>query len=289
MRLSELRPVLLSLYVTNGSVEIMKIVPPSIREAAFNCPHCGAYTSQSWANIFAKFLTGETKTPIIPDVKALEKVRESREIKPEIKAHIEEHVQLMIQGDPFIERHESISYLDTEIYNIWISRCFNCKGLAVWVHENLVYPALKTGKPPNPDIPSEIRRDIEEARGIVDQSPRGAAALLRLAIQKLCAHLGERGKNIDDDIASLVKKGLNPLVQQSLDVVRVVGNEAVHPGVIDLRDDRATTERLFDLVNLVADQMISHPKSVQEMYEKLPSSKLEAIQRRDSGVKPESI
>ena len=63
--------------------------------------------------------------------------------------------------------------------------------------------------------------------------------------------------------------------------MRVIGNEAVHPGVIDLRDDRASAERLFDLVNIVAEQMITHPRSVQEMYEKLPSSKIDAIQRRD--------
>lgn len=265
----------------------MKIVPPSIKETAFNCPHCGAYTSQTWANLFAKFLPSETKTPLIPDTQALERVRTSHDLKPEMKARIEEHFQLMSQGDPFFERHDNSAYLDTEIHNAWVSRCFNCKGVAVWVHARLVYPALKIGARPNSDIPAEIRKDVEEARGIVDLSPRGAAALLRLAIQKLCAHLGEHGRNIDEDIASLVKKGLNPLVQQSLDVVRVIGNEAVHPGVIDLRDDRATTERLFDLVNLVADQMISHPKSVQEMYAKLPSSKLEAIQRRDGNTKSE--
>ena len=40
-----------------------------------------------------------------------------------------------------------------------------------------------------------------------------------------CGHLGESGKNINDDIAALVKKGLNLMIQQSLDVVRVIGNE----------------------------------------------------------------
>ncbi len=107
---------------------------------------------------------------------------------------------------------------------------------------------------------------------------------MRLVIQKLCAHLGEKGKNIDDDIASLISKGLNPLVQKALDVVRVIGNEAVHPGIIDLKDDRDTALRLFGLVNAIADQMITHPKSVQEMYNQLPPGKLAAIDARNEKV-----
>jgi hypothetical protein len=98
-------------------------------------------------------------------------------------------------------------------------------------------------------------------------------------------HLGEKGKKIDDDIASLVKKGLDSRVQQALDVVRVIGNNAVHPGQIDLSDDRATAEKLFGLVNLIAEIMISQPKHVRSMFDSLPKAALEAIQRRDSPKK----
>jgi len=141
------------------------------------------------------------------------------------------------------------------------------------------------GVHPNPDLPDNITRDYEEARGILGESPRGAAALLRLCVQKLCIHIGEKGKNIDDDIASLVAKGLNPLVQKSLDIVRVIGNEAVHPGVIDLNDDRDTASQLLILINSIADQMISHPKKIEELYGKLPESKREAIEKRDNQAK----
>jgi hypothetical protein len=117
--------------------------------------------------------------------------------------------------------------------------------------------------------------------GIADRSPRGVAALLRLCVQKLCKHLGETGKDINADIASLVKKGLPARVQQALDVVRVIGNNAVHPGQIDLKDDRKIVAVLFELVNLIAQHMISEPKAVQEMYAKLPQSALDTIAKRD--------
>jgi len=44
-----------------------------------------------------------------------------------------------------------------------------------------------------------------------------------------CQQLFGLYKNLDDDIASLVSKGLDPRVQKTLDVVRVIGNNSVHP------------------------------------------------------------
>jgi hypothetical protein len=78
-----------------------------------------------------------------------------------------------------------------------------------------------------------------------------------------------------------VKKGLPARIQQALDVVRVIGNNAVHPGQIDLKDDQGTVTVLFELLNLIAQHMISEPKAVQEMYDKLPQSAREQIAKRD--------
>jgi hypothetical protein len=72
--------------------------------------------------------------------------------------------------------------------------------------------------------------------------------------------LGESGTNINSDIASLVKKGLNPKIQKSLDVVCVIGNEAVHPGTIDLRDNTDVAIQLCKIINIVTEAMIGlHP------------------------------
>jgi hypothetical protein len=163
-----------------------------------------------------------------------------------------------------------------------LCRCDQCGGFIIWVDHKMVYPAAVVAPPPNPDIPVEIAADYEEARIISSQSPRGAAALLRLCVQKLCKHLGETGKNINDDIGSLVSKGLPAKVQQALDVVRVVGNNAVHPGQIDLNDTPEVAHRLFSLVNIVTDVMISQPKQINALYESVvPEETKEAIMKRD--------
>jgi hypothetical protein len=145
----------------------------------------------------------------------------------------------------------------------------------------MVHPDSSTAPMPNSDLPDDIRQDFEEARSIINRSPRGAAALLRLCVQKLCAHLGESGKNINQDIAGLVKKGLNPRIQKSLDIVRVIGNEAVHLGELDLRDDPDTAAQLAKLVNIIADVMITQPKHIDTLYDSLPVEKKEQIEKRD--------
>jgi hypothetical protein len=116
---------------------------------------------------------------------------------------------------------------------------------------------------------------------IANLSPRGAAALLRLAIQKLCIYLGGAGSNINSDIAQLVSNGLPPKVQEALDSVRVIGNEAVHPGTLDLKDDRKTVGMLFRLINFIAIKMITEPREIAEIYGSLPPDKLKAIAKRD--------
>lgn len=211
----------------------------------------------------------------------VENIRHAKELEEEMRQNLLEWVRKMDSGLVFLDQNKQGSYIYNDVNNLFLSQCYNCKKVAVWVHQNLVFPAHRLGPEPNADLPEAIVQDFEEARTILNYSPRGAAALLRLSIQKLCAFLGEKGKNIDDDIASLVSKGLNPLVQKSLDVVRVIGNEAVHPGVIDLKDDPDTALRLLGLVNIIAEQMISHPKAIREMYEQLPEGKKQAIEQRN--------
>jgi hypothetical protein len=161
------------------------------------------------------------------------------------------------------------------------STCSHCGGMAIWCDEKLIYPIVGPAEMPNPDMPEEIQADYDEANSIANISPRGAAALLRLAIQKLCKHLGKPGKTINEDIAALVADGLPPKVQQALDSVRVIGNEAVHPGTIDLRDDPSIVAQLFKLTNFIVQKLITEPKEIDGIYGGLPKHKRKEIERRD--------
>ena len=55
--------------------------------------------------------------------------------------------------------------------------------------------------------------------------------------------------------------------------MRVIGEEAVPPGQIDPSDDAETAFVLFNLLNLIVDSLITQPRRVNEILEKLPDTK----------------
>ena len=161
------------------------------------------------------------------------------------------------------------------------SNCHHCFEFCYWFNGRMIVPSEAPVPPPHIDLPAPCIDDYDEARGIVARSPRASAALLRLTIQKLLSELGEKGKNINDDIGSLVSKGLPIEVQQALDYCRVVGNNAVHPGEIDLNDDPSIAHSLFEMINFIVEVRISQPKKIADLYNILPEGALSAVTKRD--------
>lgn len=196
-----------------------------------------------------------------------------------------------MEWTPLLYGRNALTLNPTEFH---LSRCLSCKKASLWEEVDtsrdpadhsigkMRHPATTTAPLPHPDLLEKCLPDYTEARSIAQASPRGAAALLRLCIQKLCAELGQSGKNLNDDIAALVKQGLPTQVQQALDIVRVTGNEAVHPGSMTESDHSERVNTLFKLVNIIVEQMISQPKRVADMYLSLPDGSRSAIEKRDA-------
>jgi hypothetical protein len=224
--------------------EQVPYVPPEFDKSAFNCPHCGAYSKQEWKSTAA--LDFEKLPSTLPIIEGLRVAYCHYCIAEPARRKM---------GDEYT-------------YTIW--------------HLNrMIYPEDIGVPPPNTDLQEDIQKDYQEAGAIVNKSPRGAAALLRLCIQKLCKQLGEQGRDINTDIHNLVQKGLPQDIQKALDVVRVIGNSAVHAGQIDIQDDRDIAISLFLLVNRIADVMITSAKRIETLYEMLPQTIRDQIQKRD--------
>lgn len=161
-------------------------------------------------------------------------------------------------------------------FSDWLfSKCENCKEVAVWHREEMVHPLSCPVDEPNIDMPESVRSRYLEASRVVALSPTSAAALLRLALQLLLEEiLGESSTgNIFKDINILKQRPLDSSLIKALDIIRISGNESVHPGTLNLAENKDDALYLFDLLNMICDQCFTQPRKMQEMYERLPESK----------------
>ena len=82
---------------------------------------------------------------------------------------------------------------------------------------------------------------------------------------------------IDHFLLPLVEKGLNPQIQKSLDILRITGNNAVHPGEIAIEEDSEQVLKLFELLNIIAEKMITELEEIDSFYDDLPDNSKESV------------
>ena len=240
-------------------------VSPEYKAKGFTCPHCGVHASQVWE-------WGEPRSATwIRDsvVCALDKLhmlghpygKLERELKRDLERELERELcaRMLAPG------------LHTQ--KLMVARCVRCEDISIWVDKRMIYPDSPGVVAPNEDLPPEVKEDYLEAASVLQKSPRAAAALLRLALQKLCKQLGGKGENIQKDIDLLVKRGMPHRVVDAMDSVRIIGNNAVHPGELDIRDNPEIATGLFDLINLAAEKTLTEPRELKEFYATLPDSR----------------
>lgn len=215
--------------------------------SGFNCPHCGLYAKQN----FYTPCKGSNHE----------------------QSYLSKILNALLDDD-FVDDYYHISKLS-------VCFCDHCAKYTLWVDKQLVYPNLTIAPEPVNDMPDDVKYDFSEARYVVQRSPRSAAALLRLALQKLMPHIGQDGKNINSDIGNLVNEGMSKELQEQLDVLRVIGNESVHPGELDMKDDIETAIALFHLLNSFVQLKITSKITTENLLNnKVPNSKREHIRLR---------
>lgn len=161
------------------------------------------------------------------------------------------------------------------------TRCNHCFEFIFWEDEKLVYPVGNLGLPPIEGMPKKVKDIYNEASKIVNLSPRASCGLLRLAVETLLNNMNIEGRTLDKKIGTLVEKGLPEEVQKSLDSLRVIGNDALHNGQMDLSNDIDTAKQLFDILNFIVEEQINRPKRIKKLYNSLPEDKKKGIENRD--------
>lgn len=256
-----------------------KPVTPTLGAKSFSCPHCTAMSAQTW---FMLLLDNFEKNQR-PQVFSNADVDRSFLKKMEDGADRNRWIAFFDRFEKNEVTYEYVNYgrSDARMVNMWLSRCYSCDAFTVWVKDQIVWPETESTIVIPEDLPGVMRAEVEEARNIIDKSPRGAAALLRLAIQNMMPVLDIEEDNLDKAIGALVKKGLDPAIQQAFDVVRIVGNNSVHPGQIDMKDNKEMALKLFTLIDMIVENMITRPNQLKALYGEMPPGALKAIEKRD--------
>lgn len=258
---------------------------PAIGKLEFNCPRCGVRASQAWQNTYCRPLDeGRTPTRLthIWIDEFLENKKNEKIGGP--SGEVIAYWRRIAEQDVFnADDWDSINA--KLINNLSAARCAHCKNLSVWINNDMVFP--HGGEvPAHEDMPEDVKTTFSEAAKILSASPRASAALSRLALQQLCVALGCQKKTLDEKIGELVAKGLSKEIEMMLDSVRVIGNNAVHPGEIDLRDGHDTARFLLECMNRICQRLITEKREVEDLYEMLPEGARSAIERRNAKLLP---
>ena len=216
-------------------------VEPRLGLESFSCPHCNVVAHQEWFSLFLKAENNAADVIVLTPEAAMSLVE-----------HLDDEEDRK-RGEQFIERlknneatyqHQKYSQnLKVKMVNLHLSTCYSCKEFAVWVRDRLVFPARVE------EIPTLRKEDFEEAATFLNSSPRGVVALIHLCVHKLMPLLTESGKIVDDEIASLVRRGLAVEIQEERDLLRRIGT-----GEIDLKGDKVMETKLFDFLKQIVER-----------------------------------
>lgn len=217
-------------------------VTPKYLSNVFTCPYCDVTAKQKWYG------------------------RDN-----EVSAHL---VSVSGREDRVLQFFGEV--ISDDAFTEWLfSKCENCGQIAVWHNDEIVHPFTCPVNEPNADMPESVRNRYIEASKVIALSPVSAAALLRLALQLLLKEVlqEESSGNIFQDIKKLKDRPIDSSLIKALDIIRISGNESVHPGTLNLNESKDDALYLFDLLNMICDQFFTQPRKMQEMYERMPESK----------------
>lgn len=214
-----------------------KYVKPTFREKAFNCPHCGAYSTMKWD----KFYDGSN------------------------------YYEKKVEGYSFFD--SLCCYCDKQM--IWYvkgeqARVFFPREVAIAPEENMpdkvreIYEeaSLVLGDSPRASC-ALLRLTLQELMRYLQENVNGYSEL--------------KIENLNQDIKEVINIGNfhqaeKEMIEEAMNSVRLIGNKAVHPSELDINDNPEIANILFEMINFIVREIITKPKERQEKLGKLSNA-----------------
>ena len=125
-------------------------------------------------------------------------------------------------------------------------------------------------------VPSDIKSSFEAALKVKAIQPELCMVSLRMVLEAVCNERGAEGKDLEQKIADLVKKGILPSVyNDACWIIRQLGNKAVH---IDTTSQRYKKEvvKVIDFMQTIINYLYVFPEEVSALKTKIESEKKQA-------------
>jgi Domain of unknown function (DUF4145) len=245
---------------------------PALDRRSFYCPHCAALAQQDWVALGYETQDDSGAPPYWVSLAA---VTEPSSAPP---------------ADPFSEPRPT-----TTVHRWQGAQCHSCQEWSIWLDTRMVYPHRSAGGPAHPDMPEFVRELYQEAAAVAAVSRRAGAALARAVIERLIKELDSEAPEkarLNQRIDRL-RGRVSTSLGQMLDVVRVVGNGALHVDeqpdeLIVITMDDTTGPELIELMletaNDLVDELITRPRAVNGYWGKLPVGVQAELTRRGAAL-----
>ena len=186
-------------------------------------------------------------------------------------------------GSIYIESYGSQQFNSHGIFlDLSVSICSHCSKKVLWYKDKMILPRNMTVPEPSEDLPQKIKEIYIEAGKVVVDSPRAAGALMRLALEKLLKEINKNELKLNENVNKLIGTGIPEQLAKALTILRVNGNDIMHTGEIKILEKKDDVLYLFDLFNMIVEELITRPKKINESYSKIPESIRKQIEKDTS-------
>ena len=181
--------------------------------------------------------------------------------------------------------YSSISYGEVEVIygekrfyskgilgGLSLSICYHCGKKVLWHNENMLLPRQMTVPEPSEDVPQKIKKIYIEAGKVLIDSARASGALMRLALEQLLQEINKNDLKLNENVKKLMEIGVPDQLIKALTILRVNGNDIMHTGEIKILQKKEDVLYLFELFNMIVEELITRPKRLNESYGKIPET-----------------
>ena len=154
-----------------------------------------------------------------------------------------------------------------------VSKCSHCGNIVIWDQKNMLKPAKMAVPDPSEDVPKDIKEIYIEAGKVLIYSARASGALMRLALELLLQQINKNDLKLNENVNKMKESNISGPLIKALTILRVNGNDIMHTGVINIFEKKEDITYLFDLFNMIVEELITRPKKLDESYSRIPESK----------------